>query len=65
MDSTRRDFLILGGKMFVMTGIADPVRLRQLDGLGACMVLQKPLTQPAVLDAIARARYLSVTSNGR
>jgi CheY-like chemotaxis protein len=49
----------------VMTGIADPVRLRQLDGLGACMVLQKPLTQPAVLDAIARARYLSVTSSGR
>jgi hypothetical protein len=48
-----------------MTGIADPVRLRQLDGLGACMVLQKPLTQPAVLDAIARARYLSVTSSGR
>jgi len=40
----------------IMTGIVDPVRLRQLDGLGAFVILQKPLTQEGVLDAVSRAR---------
>ena len=51
--------------VIVMTGIADPVRLRQLDGLGAFMVLQKPVSEDALLDAVSRARYLRVTSSGR
>jgi DNA-binding response OmpR family regulator len=40
----------------VMTGIGDRPRLRQLDGLGIVAVLQKPLTQQMVLDAVSRAR---------
>jgi CheY-like chemotaxis protein len=40
----------------VMTGIADRPRLRQLDGLGIVAVLQKPLTQETLLDAVSRAR---------
>src|SRR5436190_24265589 len=49
----------------VMTGVIDATRLRELDGFGVCKVLQKPLTQDAVLDAVSRARYLSVTSSAR
>lgn len=49
----------------VMTGVMDATRLRELDGLGVCKVLQKPLTEDAVLDAVSRARYLSETSSGR
>jgi DNA-binding response OmpR family regulator len=40
----------------VMTGIGDLPRLRQLDGLGIVAVLQKPLTQEMLLDAVSRAR---------
>lgn len=40
----------------VMTGIGDRPRLRQLDGLGIVAVLQKPLTQEVLLDAVSRAR---------
>ena len=43
--------------VIVMTGVVDPVRLRQLDGLGVFTLLQKPLTQEAVLDAVSRARH--------
>jgi DNA-binding response OmpR family regulator len=42
--------------VIVMTGVSDVVRLRQLDGLGAFAILQKPLTQGVVLDAVSRAR---------
>lgn len=42
--------------MVVMTGIGDRPRLRQLDGLGIVAILQKPLTQEMVLDAVSRAR---------
>jgi CheY-like chemotaxis protein len=42
--------------VIVMTGIIDPIRLRQLDGLGALMILHKPLVQESVLDAVSRAR---------
>jgi CheY-like chemotaxis protein len=49
----------------VMTGIADPVRLRQLDGLGVFAILQKPLTQQVVLDAVGRAIYFGVMNSGR
>ena len=42
--------------VIVMTGITDPIRLRQLDGLGALMILHKPLVQESVLDAVSRAR---------
>lgn len=44
--------------VIVMTGVSDPARLRQLDGLGAFMVLQKPLNEDVVLDAISRARAI-------
>ena len=44
--------------VIVMTAVSDPVRLRQLDGLGVFGVLQKPLTQEMVRDAVARARSL-------
>lgn len=42
--------------VIVMTGLSDQSRLRQIDGLGAFAVLQKPLTQEVVLDAVSRAR---------
>ena len=42
--------------VIVMTGLSDQLRLRQIDGLGAFAVLQKPLTQEVVLDAVSRAR---------
>jgi CheY-like chemotaxis protein len=42
--------------IIVMTGLADPVRLRRIDDLGVFAVLRKPLTQEAVLDAVSRAR---------
>lgn len=42
--------------VIVMTGVSDVTRLRQLDGLGAFAILQKPLTQEVVLDAVSRAR---------
>lgn len=42
--------------VIVMTGISDSVRLRQLDDSGVFALLQKPLTQERVLDAVSRAR---------
>lgn len=42
--------------VILMTGVSDPVRLRQAHELGAFMMLHKPFTQETVLDAIARAR---------
>jgi CheY-like chemotaxis protein len=42
--------------VIVMTGVSDPVRLRRVDGLGVFAILQKPLTEEAVLDAVSRAR---------
>lgn len=51
--------------IIVMTALADPMRLRQLDGLGVFTVLQKPLTEDVVLDAVSRARHLRLTSSGR
>jgi CheY-like chemotaxis protein len=43
-------------QIIIMTGISDPARLRRLDGPAVCAVLQKPLTQEVVLDAVSRAR---------
>src|SRR5262245_59192343 len=40
----------------VMTGMSDPVRLRQLDELGIFGLLHKPLQQDTVLDVVSRAR---------
>jgi CheY-like chemotaxis protein len=42
--------------IIIMTGISDELRLRRLDGPGVFAVLQKPLTQEMVLDAVSRAR---------
>jgi len=42
--------------VIVMTGLTDPLRLRRLDEMGVFAVLQKPLTQDAVLDVVSRAR---------
>jgi CheY-like chemotaxis protein len=44
--------------VIVMTALSDPVRLRQLDGLGVFDVLQKPLSQEMVLESVSRARSL-------
>jgi DNA-binding response OmpR family regulator len=51
--------------VIVMTGIVDQLRLRQLDGLGVFTILQKPLTQEAVLDAVGRALYFSTPATDR
>jgi CheY-like chemotaxis protein len=42
--------------VIVMTGMSDPVRLRQLDDCGLFALLHKPLNQESVLDAVSRAR---------
>jgi CheY-like chemotaxis protein len=42
--------------IIVMTGVSDPLRLRQLDGPGVFAVLHKPLTEEIVLDSVSRAR---------
>ncbi len=44
--------------VIIITGLSDQNRLRQLDGLGAFAVLQKPLTEEMVLDVVSRARRL-------
>lgn len=43
-------------EIIVMTGVSDRTRLRALDGSAVFTVLQKPLDQEMVLDAVSRAR---------
>jgi CheY-like chemotaxis protein len=43
-------------EIILMTGISDPVRLREAEGAGIFTLLHKPLTQDMVLDAMSRAR---------
>ena len=40
----------------LMTGVTEPARLRRADECGTFLLLQKPLTQQTVLDAMSRAR---------
>jgi len=42
--------------IILMTGVADPGRLRQVEELGVFLLLNKPFSQETVLDAISRAR---------
>jgi CheY-like chemotaxis protein len=42
--------------IILMTGVSDPERLRGAEECGVFMLLHKPLTQEAVLDAVSRAR---------
>ena len=39
-----------------MTGMSDPLRLHDAANSGIFTLLQKPLTQDMVLDAVSRAR---------
>jgi len=40
----------------LMTGVTEPARLRRAEDCGVFLLLQKPLTQETVLDAMSRAR---------
>jgi CheY-like chemotaxis protein len=42
-------------EIILMTGIADPTRLRRVDDLGGLVLLRKPLTCEMVVDAVAGA----------
>src|SRR5260370_41415122 len=42
-------------EIILMTGLADPIRLRRVDELGGLVLLRKPLTQETVIDAVRRA----------
>jgi CheY-like chemotaxis protein len=66
IDALRR--LPSSPEIIVMTGIADPQRLRRADDLGAVAVLRKPVSEDVILAAVAVAftrRHRNVTSNGR
>lgn len=51
-------------EIILMTGMADPQRLRRVDELGGLVLLRKPFTSDVVRDAVRRAaiRRASVTS---
>jgi CheY-like chemotaxis protein len=42
--------------IILMTGVTDPLRLHRVEESGVFLLLRKPLTQEAVLDAVSRAR---------
>jgi len=45
-----------GPEIIIMTGMSDPLRLHDAANSGIFTLLQKPLTQDMVLDAVSRAR---------
>jgi CheY-like chemotaxis protein len=48
----------------VMTGVADPLRLRRIEETRVFAVLPKPLTQEVVLDAVSRADRARLAQRG-
>ena len=42
-------------EIILMTGISDPIRLRRVDDLGGLVLLRKPLTNEALVEAVRRA----------